>query len=73
MHRLAAAPSEEIAPRETRDTAGVLSEPVLRVAWAGSNSSDVRETWASVPACSRLLLVMSPFGLSVLVYSNEDP
>ena len=64
MHRFAAAPCEEMAPRVTRETAGVLSEPVFRVAHVGSNSSEMRETWASIPACSRSLLVMSPVGLS---------
>ncbi len=49
---------------DARETAGVLSQPLIKVAYRVSWVDDMRASWASNPVCSRSLLVMVPLGLS---------
>ena len=63
--RLAAAPSLETAPFVKRERAvGVLSVPVMKVAYRYSPLSAMSVDWPMMPQCSKSLLVMSPSKLS---------
>jgi hypothetical protein len=64
LQRCAAVVSLETAPLVTRETAGVLSEPLEMVVYVTSWLSAMSITWPKSPACSRSLLVMTPERLS---------
>ena len=54
----------EVAPLLMRETAGVLSPPVMMVQCVVGKIVAMMSRWLTIPACSRSLFVMVPLGFS---------